>query len=362
METTEYSLAQAYKRIENILIDSMIRNFRKHKVDELNEGLTWAQWQVVQLMELEKYRLENAEKFDEDFSEIHKRIDELFRMANMDGQTEEEAKILDAIRKGKLFCPVTPGIEIGTLGVNEAKLDALIDATVNDLTKAEQAILRRSNDTYRQVIFDAQVYAESGGTYEQAVDMATKDFARRGIDSIVYSNGARHTIEDYARMALRTGNKRAYLLGEGRKHAEYGIHTVRVNKREGACPLCVVWLGKVLIDDVYGGGTRQEAEEKRLPLLSKAMEMGFLHPNCKDVYSLYVEGVSKPADPWTEEEIRELAAGYNKEQKIRHAEDMADAWDRVARTRLDDENRKKAEFHAQAWKDKVLAERAADYS
>ena len=353
METTEYSLAQAYKRIENILIDSMIRNFRKHKVDELEEGLTWAQWQVVQLQELEKYRLRNAEKFDEDFSDIHRRIDALFRMANMDGQTEEEAKILDAIRRGNLFRPVSPGIEIGTLGVNEAKLNALIDSTIEDLIEAEQAVLRRSNDIYRQVIFDAQVYAESGGTYEQAVDMATKDFARRGIDSIVYSNGARHTIPDYARMALRTGNKRAYLLGEGRKHAEYGIHTVRVNKREGACPLCVVWLGRVLIDDVYGGGTKQEAVEKGLPLLSTAMEMGFLHPNCKDIYSLYVEGVSKPAEPWTEDEIRKLAAGYNKEQKLRHASDMTEAWDRVARTRLDRENRIVAEARAEAWKEKA---------
>ena len=52
----EYSLARAFKRIEQELIFSMIRNFEKHKAEELDEGFNWDQWQVVQLRELEKYR------------------------------------------------------------------------------------------------------------------------------------------------------------------------------------------------------------------------------------------------------------------------------------------------------------------
>lgn len=350
MSITDYSLARAYKRIEMILIKSMIRNFKKHKADELEEGFAWDQWQVVQLEELERYRLQNQDKFDEDFADIHRQIDELFRMTNKDGQMKEEAKILDQIRKGNLERPGDPGIDIDAFGINERKLNALIDSTTQDLEKAEHAVLRKANDTYRQVIFDAQVYAANGGTYEQAVDMATADFCKRGIRSIVYKNGARHNIADYAAMALRTGNKRAYLLGEGQKHAEYGVHTVRVNKRPDACPLCLRWTGHVLIDDVYGGGTVAEAEEKRLPLLSTAMRLGFLHPNCKDTYSLYIEGVSKPADPWTEAEIRELAGDYNHKQALKRAQENADMFQRLAETRLDPENRRKAEAKAKEWR------------
>lgn len=36
-------------------------------------------------------------------------------------------------------------------------------------------MLRMSEDKYRQIIFNAQVYANTGaGTYEKAVDMATR--------------------------------------------------------------------------------------------------------------------------------------------------------------------------------------------
>lgn len=353
MAPTEYSLAQAFKRIQEELIKSMIRNFEKHKAEELEEGFNWDQWQVVQLRELEKYRRQNLNKFDEEFDDIHSQLEELLRMADEDAQTNEEAKILDEILKGNFTRPDPGEIDLNMFGINERKLDSLIESTTNDLAKAERAVLRRSNDIYRQVIYDAQVYAANGGTYEQAIDMATKDFCKRGITSIVYKNGSRHTIEDYASMAIRTAHKRAYLLGEGKKHAEYGIHTVRVAKRQDACPLCLRWTGKVLIDDVYGGGTKEEARQKRLPLLSTAMAKGFLHPNCRDVYSLYIEGVSKPAEPWTEYELRVLADKYNQEEGVKHAQIMAGKWQFVADTRLDEQNKKEAEARVKEWQEKA---------
>ena len=38
----------------------------------------------------------------------------------------------------------------------------------------------------------------------------------------IYKNGARHTLSDYADMAVRTTSKRAYLQGEGVKPAGMG--------------------------------------------------------------------------------------------------------------------------------------------
>ena len=104
------------------------------------------------------------------------------------------------------------------------KLNALIKATQNDMEKAETAILRMANDRYRKIIFNAQVYANTGaGTYEKAVDMATKDFVNAGYNCIEYANGARHTLSDYADMAIRTAGKRAYLQGEGQMRQKWGI-------------------------------------------------------------------------------------------------------------------------------------------
>lgn len=65
-------------------------------------------------------------------------------------------------------------------------------------------MLRMSEDKYRQIIFNAQVYANTGaGTYEKAVDMATKDFLKAGINCIEYANGSRHTVKIMLRWLFR---------------------------------------------------------------------------------------------------------------------------------------------------------------
>ena len=237
--------------------------------------------------------------------------------------------------------------------MNASRLEHLINTTKADFVRGEWSLLRQANDQYRKIIFNAQMYSATGATYEQAVDMATKDFLKAGIQSITYKNGARHNIADYSRMAIRTGQKRAYLMGEGDVHDKYGIHTVRVNKRTDACPLCVKWLGRVLVDDVYAGGTAEEAQKAGVPLLSEAIDEGFLHPNCKDIYSLYIEGVSEKAKPWTKKEMEEIADRYNNEQALQRAEDMRDSYDRMARNSLDPINQDRYQARADAWTNRV---------
>ena len=279
----DYDVSKAYKRIENELIGSMIRNFKRHRVDEMKEGFTWEQWQVLQLRELEKYRLANPKKFAGDFSEIEKRAGDALMTTYTDAKSAEEAKILQQIKNGKIRQTRGSGTVAGKFfGLNAGRVEHLIEATKADFGRGSWSMLRQANDQYRKIIFDAQMYSATGATYEQAVDMATKDFLKNGIQSIVYKNGRHHGMEEYSRMALKTGQKRAYLMGEGDVHDKYGIHTVRVNKRVDACPLCVKWLGKVLVDDVYAGGTLEEAQQAKVPLRSEAIDEGFLHPNCKD--------------------------------------------------------------------------------
>lgn len=84
------------------------------------------------------------------------------------------------------------------------------------MEKAETAVLRKANDDYRKAIYNAQVYANTGaGTYEQAVDMATKDMLSRGLNCVVYANGARHLLSDYADMAIRTAQQTGVSAGRG---------------------------------------------------------------------------------------------------------------------------------------------------
>ena len=347
----EYDISRAFKRIENDLIDSMMRNLKRHKAEEDELGIHWEQWQVLQLKELERYRAENADKFTGSFRQINKQISDLYTDTYAYTQTVQERRILHDII-GKNFKP-TQVKDTTFFNLNDDKLNILLERTKADFTRAEYAVLRRADDAYRRVIFDAQVYANVTNDYNKAVDMATHDFLKNGLQSVEYKNGAKHNISDYARMAIRTGNKRAYLMGEGNARDKYGIHTVRVNKRTQACPLCVGYLGKVLVDDVYGGGTAKEASQLGVPTLSSAMQAGFLHPNCKDIYSMYVEGISKPATPWTQEEIDEIVGDYNQEQALRHAQDMAESYARLAKYALDPANAQKYQARSDLWSDRV---------
>lgn len=65
--------------------------------------------------------------------------------------------------------------------------------------------------------------------------------------------------------------------------------TVILNKRGNACPLCVPFVGKVFIDDVWSGGSRLDGS---YPLMSEAIKQGLYHPNCKDSHTTYFPGIS----------------------------------------------------------------------
>ena len=284
-----YDVGAAFEAIEDELMASMIRNMKRHKVEEIGDAKQWSMWQAEMLHSLEKYRHDNQKKFGKQFQAINSKITGLIQAAKIEGGMAQETKILDAIRKG---FPAKQTVRGGTaefFKINDRKLNALLEATQNDMQSAEAAVLRMANDQYRKIIFNAQMYANSGaGTYEKAVDMATKDFLSAGLNCIQYANGARHTIADYADMAIRTASKRAYLQGEGQKRQEWGICTVIMNKRGSPCPKCLPFVGKVLIDDVWSGGPKSGKSPVtgiRYPLMSSAIAAGLYHPRCQDHHS-----------------------------------------------------------------------------
>lgn len=192
------------------------------------------------------------------------------------------------------------------------------------------------DDVYRKTVYNAQFQMAAGAkTLDQAIDLATKQFLEKGIDCIEYKNGRRMNIASYAEMALRTASHRAMLLGEGKKRDEWGIHTVVVSAHANTCPLCAPWQGKVLIDDIFSSGTREEAESLGYPLLSEAMRAGLLHPNCRHTISTYFPGITQlPEVPDTAEAINT----YNAEQKQRELERKIRKWKRKEEGSCDPEN------------------------
>lgn len=345
----EYDIVNAFVRIEEELIASMIRNMDRHRAEEDKEGILWSQWQVEQLKALEKYKKQNQKKYKKQFRDLNKRIEELIRVAHDTGNMEQEIEILEAIRNGfSGYEKISSSLQAEFFKLNERKLEALIQATTGDMEKAEIAILRRANDQYRKVIYDAQVYANTGaGTYEKAVDMATKDMVAAGLSSVQYSNGAMHKLSEYADMAIRTASKRAYLQGEGIKRQEWSITTVIVNKRGNPCPKCLPFCGKVLIDDVWSGGKKEDGP---YPLMSYAISLGLYHPRCKDAHTTYFPGISTVDDTWTEKELENIGLQTKREAQQQFAKRQTEKYERLAKYSLDTENRKQYDRKAEQWR------------
>lgn len=360
---SDYNIREAFEKIEDELINSMMRNFSRHRAEETKEGYNWTQWQAEQLKSLEEYRKHNAKKFGKRFKNINSKVEEMIRTAKADGNASQEAEILEAVKDG-FKAPKKPSAHSTAefFKVNDRKLDALIKSTTDDLKRAETAVLRMSNDKYRKAIFNAQVAMNTGAvTYEKAVDIACKDMLNAGLNCVEYKNGARHTLSDYADMAVKTANKRAYLRGEGEKRAEWGVSLVVVNSRQGGCPDCAKYIGKVFIDDVYSNGKKSDGN---YPLLSTAIKNGLFHPRCKDSTSTYYPELDDLDAPLSEDEIKELDRQRGIEEKQQYAQRQAERFDRRAEYSLDEDNKRIAQTRADEWHDRadMLEEKAKQFS
>lgn len=345
-----YDVSRAFERIENELLESMTRNLKKHKAEETELGIEWTQWQAIQLEELQRFKQEAAQKYGLEFKSMNKKIRETIANASLQGASDEELNVLKALEKGYVL-KRERGLSAGFFQTNQKRLDALMNAVEHDMKTAQTAVLRYANDKYRQIIFQSQVAASSGAlTYEKAVDMATSDFLKNGLNCITYSNGAVHNIVSYADMAVRTASKRAYLMGEGQKRQEWGISTVILNKRFNACPLCMPFEGKVLIDDVWSGGSSKDGP---YPLMSSAMAAGLYHPNCKDKHSTYFEGISSKPESRYYEEKPVIKERQLIENKLNHAKRQAKSYNRLAKNSLDAENQETYRARATEWRGKV---------
>lgn len=378
-----YDIRRIFEQMELDLIASMRRAFYFHQAEQIREGFEWEQWQLTKLREIEKYRKRNKELVDAYNKPIQEAIERELRTNYAKGEDRVQKFLQKIKRHFNKKIPKTSGIilpsdtshtqqirdhvakvtgmpkkvppETNFFGVNDKKLEALIKSVNEDLEKAQYSVLRKMDDVYRQTIFKSHTYLQSGSkTLYQAIDMATKDFLDKGINSIEYKNGARVNIASYAEMALRTANHRAMLLGEGKKRDEWGLHLVVVSAHANTCPKCEEWQGKILIDDVFSNGSKADGD---YPLVSEAIKAGLLHPNCRHSLITYFPGITQlPKVPDGEDAIKT----YEAEQKQRYFERQIRKWKRKEFGLLDSENNEGAKRKV-SYYEKALREHLKEY-
>ena len=331
------------------LIESLRRNFKRHQLEQEKEGFAWEQWQAAKLRELIKYRKETSTIVDGYSDEIEDTIRSVLKASFGSGNAKAEKEILNILFpadiKGSKLKVALP--ETSFFGVNKQKLQALGETVVNDIQKAEHAVLRKMEDVYRQTIYRAEMSMSSGAqTLNQAVDNATREFLDAGIQCIEYKDGRKVNVSSYAEMALRTASQRATFMGEGQKRNEWGVYTVVVSAHASSCDLCLPWQAEVLIDDVYAQGKPDGIHKT----VSEAMEAGLFHPNCRHLISTWFPGISILPRPIDEETAKHL---YDAERKQRYIERQIQRWKRREAGSLDPQNQQEAGAKVKEWQAKM---------
>ena len=93
-----YDIVGAFQDIEMDLIKSMKKNMKRHIGEELQEDISWTQWQAETLNGLAQYKAENADKLKGYYSTINDEIEEAIRQAYATGESEQEIELLKAKR------------------------------------------------------------------------------------------------------------------------------------------------------------------------------------------------------------------------------------------------------------------------
>lgn len=344
MSVNYYSIEDAFNEIENELLTDLRKRLQKGipNIDNIDEA--YKIWQVEQLKGLQQFRYIDDKDFVERFSQLNDKIEQLLDESYTYANEEEARSILTSLSNR-----ISKSVNADELLLlNKNKLKALINATTNDIKRAEYATLRMCDDQYRKIIYNTQLYLGSGsGTLRSAIDRAKNQFYEAGIQSVQYKNGANVNISSYTEMALRTSNKRATLQGEAAARDEYGLNLVIITRRGTACPKCQRFCGRVCVDNVYGSVQNENSDI--YPLLSDFIAGGLYHPNCKDSHSTYYPGISSKPRPMTQAEQERATEIYNLEQKQRYNERQIRKYKRLAENQLDPANADKYDLKVKEW-------------
>jgi len=328
-------IVKIFEEIELRLVRSLKLNLSRHKVEEQEYGFDWSAWQAEKLRSLQEFRRTNAAIMSQYTSQIDNETRQI-----MQAEFAEGMNGIDALPDSPQF-----------FGVDNTKVNKLIDDITYLEKNAETAALRMTDDVYRQTVNRVQLAMGTGSmTLQQAIDIAVKDFLNQGINCIVYKDGRRVNIADYVRMALRTTATRATLQGKSAKFKALGYDTVQVSQYSMCSETCEPYQGRIYIEDTFSmwDGEVQEHGDmlwgksnycgKWFPLLSEAIRKGLFHPNCRHTILMWRDGDPLPESINNEDSER----WYKLEQQQRKLENAVRKTKRKVEGLSDPENVKKA--------------------
>jgi hypothetical protein len=240
-----------------------------------------------------------------------------------------------------------------------AAIQALADATVQELRPLHAAILPRTIDVYRRAVAGAAARRLSGAvTTRQAAQAAWSALAARGITTFTTVDGRQLRLHTYVDMSVRTAVHRAAIVGLVDEFTAAGVRLVSVDDRPGECPRCRPWEQQVLA--LWGPTGWQQVPHARtgvavtvnvVATLDQAMAAGLMHPNCLHTIRSYRPGVSllikagRTADP----------DGNTARARQREIERTLRHWREMALTSLTDQAHRQALNRIAVWDAEMAA-------
>lgn len=298
-----------------------------------------AGWKLRRLQDVQAYRHRNQQIVADHLPQLEEQTAALLQEAYRAG-------VLDTAEQHREQANPTYILEGDFDGVDDRRLDALVQEVNENFRTVETAALRRVEDIYKKITYQAQIAQTTGAvTMEQAVDQAAKQFLERGIDCVQYADGRRVNIASYAEMTLRTAATRSKCRGDAALRRQLGVDTVLVSQYGACSETCLPWQGRVYIDDVWGDpaemgvdGLAESRNGHRYMPLSVAVAEGLFHPNCRHSLSTWYEGISKPPPMLDAAAIRRTAA---LESRQRELERKVRKYKRLEAGALDPDNERK---------------------
>lgn len=334
----------------------------------MKEGAKWTQWQALQWKSLREYRKELSDIADKAFEVIVPEAEKQISSAYHDASNSYDKDIMEQYKAAGKEIPherlpvyepekpidsmITPIGDETFFKINKQKLENIVKDVKTDLNISRYAAARRSGVVYEDILKRADVALSTGTiTPYQAIERATKEAARHGLNCIQYKDGRRVNVASYVEMALRTSQHRAVLQAEGVKRDQWGDHLVTSAVLHSTCDSCHYWQGEILIDDVFASG-KPDGEHQLLsyavrvhPTATGDKSSHFLGPNCRHPLITFIEGVTSKRK---NSPLDRTKSNYEAEQRQRTIELRIREW---KRREIMAQTEKGKEFAAQKVKD-----------
>ena len=282
------ALIELYSQVEMDIIADMAR-----RISGMDYFVSAAQWQYRKLIEMGNCHGWIMQALSAQTGKSRREIERMMEEAGAKAIRQDA----DIYKRAGLSppelaaTPVLQAVLIEGIRNTEGLFENITGTTANTATKQFERALDR-----------AWLQVQSGAfSQEEAIRMAIKDLAKKGVECIVYPSGHVDHMDVAVRRAAVTGSNQAALRLQDALADEMGSDLVETTAHSGARPEHALWQGRVF---------SRSGTDPRYPDFRSSTGYG-TGPglggwNCRHSFFPFFEGISDPA--YTQAELNDMNA------------------------------------------------------